>query len=395
MDFDIFISYASEDRDSVARPLATELTRAGLRVWFDASEIRLGDSLRRSIDGGLSRTRFGVVILSKHFFAKEWPKRELDGLLSREEVGAKVVLPIWHGVTKADICQFSPILADRIGVPTDRGLEAVVAEVLRVFSPGTVSAQDQAEDEVTLLPERVRTRLAQLADILREVTVTEAAGRAEEKISVLREADREIHHLCMQLYPSRTVVSDGMTRETSDEPGPVPLMFLPVSSGTEELDQIASWSALYSDFTLFVTEHELFEFERITQSRIHSSGLPPGAERILALNKSQEEGLRRGACLFLPRSSAAEWMTARESSTSTYYAPFHQQSGDKTWFPLNGGPIPSAAIRDYLVYKTFIIPHIAGASLATVIDIARNESDSFHRFNRCLRRAIRRLPKCR
>jgi hypothetical protein len=33
--WDVFISHASEDKETVARPLAQCLERSGLRVWYD------------------------------------------------------------------------------------------------------------------------------------------------------------------------------------------------------------------------------------------------------------------------------------------------------------------------------------------------------------------------
>lgn len=60
---DVFISHAGEDSEAVARPLARELNRLGLTVWFDESELRLGDSLTRQLDEGLGNAQVGVVIL--------------------------------------------------------------------------------------------------------------------------------------------------------------------------------------------------------------------------------------------------------------------------------------------------------------------------------------------
>ncbi|MBB4635837.1 toll/interleukin-1 receptor domain-containing protein [Longimicrobium terrae] len=92
--WNFFISHATEEKDAVARPLAIELGARGFTVWYDESSLVMGDSLRRSIDAGLSQSRFGVVILSRHFFSKEWPQRELDGLVSREIGEGKVILPV-------------------------------------------------------------------------------------------------------------------------------------------------------------------------------------------------------------------------------------------------------------------------------------------------------------
>ena len=131
--WDIFISHASEDKEEIAWPLAEALQQAGLKVWYDEFSLKLGDSLRRSIDQGLRDSKFGLVILSPNFFAKEWTQRELDGLTAREIVGDKVILPVWHKVTFQDVLRYSPVLADKLGVSTDQGLESVVKRILSLF----------------------------------------------------------------------------------------------------------------------------------------------------------------------------------------------------------------------------------------------------------------------
>jgi hypothetical protein len=88
------------------------------RIWYDETELRVGDSLRRSIDRGLSKSNYGTVILSKAFFAKNSPKYELDGLTAREIKGRKVILPVWHGVGVRDVLKYSPSLADKVALNT-------------------------------------------------------------------------------------------------------------------------------------------------------------------------------------------------------------------------------------------------------------------------------------
>jgi hypothetical protein len=112
--WDVFVSHASEDKDSVARPLVWALRQAGVSVWFDEAELTVGDSLYRSIENGLANSRYGIVIISNAFLSKHWPQRELNGLATREVFGKKVILPIWHGVQHADVAARSPMLADRI-----------------------------------------------------------------------------------------------------------------------------------------------------------------------------------------------------------------------------------------------------------------------------------------
>jgi len=127
-EWDVFISHASEDKDFVL-PLAAALENSGLRVWLDKSELTVGDSLRRKIDEGLSRSRFGIVILSPHFFDKPWPEAELDGLVAKEISGIKVILPIWHKIDFHGVSDRSPMLAGRLAARTSDGLEKVVSDL--------------------------------------------------------------------------------------------------------------------------------------------------------------------------------------------------------------------------------------------------------------------------
>jgi len=122
----IFISHASEDKADIARPLAAELDRRGFAIWLDEFELKMGDSLRRTIDDGIRRCDFGVVVLSDAFFSKEWPQAELDALFTKEIVaGKKVLLTVWHRLELPDVARYSAFLAARLGVSTDKGIESV------------------------------------------------------------------------------------------------------------------------------------------------------------------------------------------------------------------------------------------------------------------------------
>ena len=129
--WDVFICHASEDKDSFVRPLAEALTKRGVNVWYDEYSLRLGDSLTRSIDKGLSSCRFGIVVLSPAFFSKEWPQKELGGLVSRESDGQRVILPVWHNLTARDVRGYSPMLADRFAVSSSEGLVRVVDKIVQ------------------------------------------------------------------------------------------------------------------------------------------------------------------------------------------------------------------------------------------------------------------------
>jgi hypothetical protein len=133
--WDFFICHATEDKEEVARPLANALTLRGFHVWYDEFSLTLGDSLRRKIDYGLAKSRFGIVILSPNFFAKEWPKKELDALVGREvQSKKKIILPIWHKIDRKTVSKFSVQLADKMAISTSKGLDAVLEAVIKAIS---------------------------------------------------------------------------------------------------------------------------------------------------------------------------------------------------------------------------------------------------------------------
>jgi hypothetical protein len=133
--WDIFVAYANEDREAIAGPLAEALRDKGLAVWSDGVALKPGRGLQQFIDGGVAHSRFGVVVLSKSFFAQHWSVQELDSLANREVNGEKVILPIWHSVGFSEVWEHSPVLADRRAVSTDKGVANVaerIVEILRV-----------------------------------------------------------------------------------------------------------------------------------------------------------------------------------------------------------------------------------------------------------------------
>lgn len=134
--FDVFICHASEDKESVARPLANALREQHLEVWYDEFSLRVGDSLRRSIDRGLAQSRFGVVILSPSFFRKQWSQWELDGLAARQMNSEDdVILPVWHRLTAKDLISVSPSLADKLAIDASLGTNEVVRQLLIKIRP--------------------------------------------------------------------------------------------------------------------------------------------------------------------------------------------------------------------------------------------------------------------
>lgn len=142
--YDIFISHASQDKEDFVEPLASLLKDMGFRVWYDEFVLKVGDGLRRSIDRGIANSAYGLVVLSPHFFAKAWPQHELDGLTAREIAGQKkLILPIWHNLSYEDVLEYSPSLADKIALDTEKLTLEEIAEAIAEVLPGELDPGEQ------------------------------------------------------------------------------------------------------------------------------------------------------------------------------------------------------------------------------------------------------------
>lgn len=136
--WDVFISHASEDKASVARPLRDALASRGITVWLDEAQMRIGHSLRRKIDEGIRSSRFGVVICSEDFFHKGWTNHELDGLVTRTVAGEQSLLPIWHDLDIDQVRAFSPSLADKVALDTtDNTIDEIADQIADVVTGQT------------------------------------------------------------------------------------------------------------------------------------------------------------------------------------------------------------------------------------------------------------------
>ena len=179
--WDAFISHASEDNDDFVRPLAEGLQERGLSVWFDEFELEVGDSLRECIDRGLSRSRFGIVIFSPHFFKKQWPQSELNGLVTRETGGAKVILPVWHNIDAEAVRTVSPVLADRVATSSSKGLKRVIKDLMQAIAPpGVAVGSPTPAGERPTTPQRPAAPSTLGSDDLDDYMLQESVEQADK-----------------------------------------------------------------------------------------------------------------------------------------------------------------------------------------------------------------------
>jgi len=129
---DVFICHASEDKKSIVEPLVRELEKEGITYWYDRIDIPWGESLTHKVNEGLRVSIYAIVVLTKNFLNKPWPRRELDAALNIEaRRGATMVLPLLCGDEheRIEIIEMLPLLNDKRYIVWDHGADMIISEL--------------------------------------------------------------------------------------------------------------------------------------------------------------------------------------------------------------------------------------------------------------------------
>lgn len=90
----VFLSHNSKDKKFV-RGLAHQLRKAGIRVWLDEAEIKVGESLIEKLRQAIDSVDFLIVVLSQASVESAWVQKEVDIAMNQEIKSRKIkVLPI-------------------------------------------------------------------------------------------------------------------------------------------------------------------------------------------------------------------------------------------------------------------------------------------------------------
>jgi len=130
-----FISHDSRDQNALVRELAIEMTRLGCSVWYAEFSLKVGDSLRESIERGLKETQKCIIILSPFFLSnKGWSKNEFDSIYVREIYEKKnIMLPVWHNVEEKEIYEYCPRLLDKFALQSSLGAKELAKRLADVI----------------------------------------------------------------------------------------------------------------------------------------------------------------------------------------------------------------------------------------------------------------------
>jgi hypothetical protein len=127
-----FLSHDTRDKDEFVRPLANRLSSMLCPVWYDEYSLVPGQSLRENIERGIKECDKCIIVLSDNFFNNRgWSAREFESIYQKEILyGKRYMIPIWLGVDKQKVFEYSPILLDTLGISAELGVDEVATRII-------------------------------------------------------------------------------------------------------------------------------------------------------------------------------------------------------------------------------------------------------------------------
>jgi TIR domain len=128
-----YLAHASEEKTTLAVPLAEKLRSKGIDVWLDRWEIRYGDSLLQKMDEGLVNCTHFLVLLTPTSLTKEWVKTEIDAGFMRAVEKQSRFIGLRIGVT---VNELPPLIKSRncpeLNLHSQEEVDRLIADILGV-----------------------------------------------------------------------------------------------------------------------------------------------------------------------------------------------------------------------------------------------------------------------
>lgn len=131
-----FISHDSRDKELIVKPIVHGLTKLACPIWYDEYSLKIGDSLRESIEKGIKETNKCILVLTPNFISNPgWTKVEFNSVFTKDLLkNNRSILPIWYQVTKEQVYEYSPMLLDTVALiwpePTDKDFENKKSQII-------------------------------------------------------------------------------------------------------------------------------------------------------------------------------------------------------------------------------------------------------------------------
>lgn len=133
--YQVFIGHASEDKETIVEPLNNALKDLGIATFYDAVNLKWGDSLTQVINKALGEADIFVAVISKSSIDKAWPQKEVHVAIARNIPGKQIFLPLFVGDEKEieDFQKHYSLISDLLYKKWDNNPEELASEIQKIL----------------------------------------------------------------------------------------------------------------------------------------------------------------------------------------------------------------------------------------------------------------------
>ncbi|XP_039169674.1 disease resistance protein RPV1-like [Eucalyptus grandis] len=103
-DYEVFLSFRGKDtRADFTDFLYTSLVDAGIRVYRDDEELRVGEEIGLELLQAINQSKISIPILSKGYASSVWCLKELVQMVERQKTRGQKIIPIFYDVTPSEV----------------------------------------------------------------------------------------------------------------------------------------------------------------------------------------------------------------------------------------------------------------------------------------------------
>ncbi|XP_056162058.1 toll/interleukin-1 receptor-like protein [Syzygium oleosum] len=127
--YEVFLSFRGKDtRKGFTDYLYTSLVDAGIHVFRDDNELRVGEEIGPELLCSITHSTISIVIISENYISSKWCLRELAEMLKCKRSKGQIVLPIFYKVEPSQVHHLTGRLGDAINAHKKNVDEMVVKE---------------------------------------------------------------------------------------------------------------------------------------------------------------------------------------------------------------------------------------------------------------------------
>ncbi|XP_056162434.1 disease resistance protein RPV1-like [Syzygium oleosum] len=149
-DYEVFLSFRGEDtRKGFTDHLYHNLHHAGIRVFRDDNELRVGEEIGPELICSIKQSTILIPIISKNYAFSKWCLRELALMLKCKRTKGQIVLPIFYKVKPSQVRHLTGRFEDAIKAHKENRDEMVLKEWKKALKE--VKEWEEALKEVSSL----------------------------------------------------------------------------------------------------------------------------------------------------------------------------------------------------------------------------------------------------